>query len=369
MKVRNPFFIIFISLLLFPIVVSAMSIEERPSTGETQDAQSIFDPGGWGFLPGLTESVFIPDDVFSPDGIFMPGGWGLEGIDVETFAGEPPGRVSLWWRDIKERVSLAFTFDPFEKNQKRLKYTEERMRIAYNYAQNVQGPNDVKRIEESVRRAHSMMSEIGKDSERWLEPGNVDSQRILGNVMRHQLNRENSLDYIEGRLHDNNLTGIREMRQDGLKISQQLLNEVESHELPKQVKRHISGLKKQFAEYENEVGSFRAERQQMIQQKVNGDGEAALRLNQTEKERRARVRYREVMQMRVKRMPKGEVPQDPEPSIELHEWEVQQLEGSGQTDEPPMETVSGLDQTEISPAVEMVGGHGTGQQEEPPVEE
>jgi len=368
-------------VLLCPLIANAMKIGGVEPMDKTQEAQGVFDPGSWGVLPGMSESVFSPGGfgidgesgdpthgVFSPGGfgVFMPGGWGLEGIETETFSGEPPGRVSLWWRGIKENVSLAFTFDPIEKNKKRLKFAEERMGIANSYAKNVQGPNDTKRIEESVRRAHSMMEKIGEDSDKWLKPGNKDSQQLLGNMMRHQLNRENALDFIEGRLHDNNLTGIREMRQKGLKISQRLLGEVESHELPEPVKQHVDGLKKQFAGYENEVGKFRTERQKMIQLKVNGDGEAALRLNQMEKQRRARVRNREVMQLRVQRLPKGQVPQDLPPGVQLHEWKAQQFHGGGSAEEPPMETISGTGQVE-EPPMETFGG--TGQSEIPPVEE
>ena len=51
-----------------------------------------------------------------------------EDVDVEQVDEIPTG-LGLWWRGVKERVAVTFTFDPVEKAEKELRFAEERRQI------------------------------------------------------------------------------------------------------------------------------------------------------------------------------------------------------------------------------------------------
>lgn len=311
-------------------------------------SESIFFPGGWG-VEGETQGELTADTL----GIFSPGGWGLEGMDVETFSGEAPGGFSLWWRGVTESVSLAFTFDPVKKAEKRLEFAEERMGIAASLAANADDPKVQKRIEKSVEKAQKFLGDIEKDQGKWFDAESQGSQQLLGNVVRHQFNREAVMDTLEANLSEGQLGNIRQVRQEGLEGNGRLLNAISNENVPPAVKIHLEGLKMQIDEHADEVRTFRMQKQDLLRRDAGGESGAGVRLEQLQGNRRDRVDLRIRIQPQIQRMSIPPVDREAasglptgkrqfEGGVQLMEWKVEADGLFSPPPPPPEDAVPGL---------------------------
>lgn len=244
--------------------------------GGWDSINNVFDPGAWGV---------------QREGIFLPGGWGMAGMDIQPVSGEVPSGFGLWWRGVKEAVDLTFTFDAGEKAQKRLKYAEERMQMAGSLA----GSNDPKaqkRIESLVGKAEKNMAKIEKTRDKWFDSDNKNSQQLVGNIVRHNLNRDAIMDRLESQLPEDGLGRIREVREQGLESSTRLMNALENENIPKAVKGHLQSVKKNIERQASEVKQYRIDKKDLLEKRKAGDQTADGRLKQLQAKRLEGVQNR-----------------------------------------------------------------------------
>ncbi|MBU1046492.1 hypothetical protein KKH36_01785 [Patescibacteria group bacterium] len=76
--------------------------------------------------------------------------------EVET-ADTVPSAFGLWWRGVRENVSLAFTFNVEKKVEKRLQFAEERMELAERIIENSDSVEVTEKAQAMVERANAFM--------------------------------------------------------------------------------------------------------------------------------------------------------------------------------------------------------------------
>ncbi|MBU0727122.1 hypothetical protein KKA95_00380, partial [Patescibacteria group bacterium] len=198
--------------------------------------------GGWEALPGNSEGVFFPGGWgVQEEGVFSPGGFGMVGMDIEPISGEVPSGFGMWWRGVKETIDLTFTFDSEKKAEKRLKYAEENMQMAAVLADS-DSPKAQEKIEKLIGKAQKHMNKIEKTRDKWFDEGSENSQQLVGNIVRHNLNRETIMDMFEEKMPKDRLDGIQWMREEGLESGRRLMNALTNENIPEPVKEYLRNM-------------------------------------------------------------------------------------------------------------------------------
>ncbi|MBU0577205.1 hypothetical protein KJ742_05465 [Patescibacteria group bacterium] len=177
----------------------------------------------WEALPGNSE------------GIFSPGGFGLKGEAQDELSG-----FGLWWSGVKETVGLTFTFGAEKKAQKRLQYAEENLQMAAGLAGS-DDPETQDKIEKLVGRAQKHMNKIENTQDKWFDENSEGSQELVGNIVRHNLNRELVMDGLEETAPEGRRERVREMRQDGREGGERLMNGLADENVPEDVRGYLQG--------------------------------------------------------------------------------------------------------------------------------
>lgn len=267
---------------------------------------------GWGVFPGFSEGVFSGDGVAD---IVSSGNFDLEGLDLQSTSGEVPSGFGLWWRGVKENVSLAFTFNAERKAEKRLQYAEERMRMADALADEADDPKVHKRIEKLVGKANKFMDKMEKDKDKWFDASSERAQRLVGNITRHHFNRETIMDNLEENMPEEKLDKVREMREEGLESRARLLNAIGNENIPEAVRDHLRGVKEQIEKHAEDVKQYREQKTELLERRKAGDGTATEELEAQRLERHEQVKGRvqqrkDIRDQGAKFPPPGE--EDPE---------------------------------------------------------
>jgi len=215
----------------------------------------------------------------------------LEGVVVEEIT-EVPSAIGLWWRGVKENISLAFTFDPVAKAEKTLKYAEERMKLAEVIAENSEDEKGQERVQAMVERAQELFEKVGTNQEQWQEQEQERVSRLWRNITIHQTNREEALDNIEENASGENLDRIREMRAQGLEDSQRLMNAVQNENVPEDVRGQLETTRMRIQEHVEEVQEYNEERHEIMQRIQAGDEDAEDELEELRESRMEQINER-----------------------------------------------------------------------------
>lgn len=279
---------------------------------DSDQADQSWLTSGWGALPGLREGVFAGGDGAE---LMTSGDFDLEGLDLQLPSGEVPSGFGLWWRGVKENVSLAFTFNAERKAEKRLQYAEERMRMADALADKADDPKVQKRIEKLVGKAHKFMDKMEKDKDKWFDKSSERAQRLVSNITRHHFNRETVMDNLEDQLPEDSLNEIRTMREEGLESSKRLLNAIANEDIPGAVRSHLQGVKEQIEKHAEDVKQYREQKTELLERRKAGDEAASGELEMLRGKRHEQVKDRvqqrkDIRDQGAKLRPSGEDPED-----------------------------------------------------------
>jgi hypothetical protein len=227
----------------------------------------------------------------------------LEGIEIDEPA-EAPSRFGLFWRGVRERVALTFTFDEVKKAERRIKYAEERQLIAEKILEVADDPKAQERAQKVLNKASQMIEKVEEKKEKFLDGVDERKARLLKNIAAHEVRREHVFDRIEEKLHDRlaehpefeeKFEKFQELREHSLERGRGLLEAVQN--VPDQVKEHIERVKARIDQKADEHRQFLESRRELLLEVKSGDEEAIQKLEDLKEDRKEH--FEEVKEKRI----------------------------------------------------------------------
>jgi len=217
----------------------------------------------------------------------------LKSTEVEEIT-KIPSNFGLWWRSVREMLTLALTWDEMSKAEKALKFAEERMRIAKMIAE--QNPNDEKAQEKAqkmIEKAQKFMERVEAKKDKWSKNKSQEEiDRLVADIATHHSNSEVILDEMEKKLPEDKAEALRELREKRAEASQRLLNAIENGNISAETKAHLEEVKARIEEHLEEVRQYNEQRQTLQEQVRNGVAGAAENLEALKEERRTQIQIR-----------------------------------------------------------------------------
>jgi len=215
----------------------------------------------------------------------------LESLDEVNIA-EPtkvPGTFGLWWRGIKENLSLAVTFDPIKKAEKQLRFAEERVKLANFIAEKSEDPEAQAKAVKIIERANQFMEKIQARSGDLLEKVNERTEKLLANVARHELNKEKVLNKLEDRVPLEGLPELQRVKASIREKTEVFLEKImENENIPEEVRARITTRKEAITVRQEERVELREESKELLEKALAGDEEAKIEVEAKREENRDR---------------------------------------------------------------------------------
>lgn len=230
-----------------------------------------------------TPSAVLTDVAVDVTGTVAPS---ASEVVASTETVKIPGTWGLFWRNIRERISLAVTFDPVKKAEKMMTFAEERLRLAEKMTEKAGDDQALQeRATQMMEKADEFMQKIEEKKEAMLQKVDERTQKILERAGEHTLRREELIGKLEARLAPENLEKLQEMRQAGLENSQRLLNAINNENISEEVRNHLEEVKQRIDDHLLEVKTFLTEKKELLQKVQSGDESAKAELEQLREER------------------------------------------------------------------------------------
>jgi len=248
--------------------------------------------------PALVEAV----EIETTEGVII-GGWDsvvsdeLEGIEVEEITKAPSG-WGLFWRGVKERVSVALIVNPVKKAEKRLKFAEERMAIAEKIVETTDSEKAQEQAEKMITKAQTLMTKAEEKKDKWLVKGGERAEKLLKNMATHQVRVQKSLDRIELHIPEDKLVRWDELREGVETKGRNFVNALQQGNLPEKVREHLQNVKERVETHVRETAEYRTRKRELLQAAAEGDESAKDGLKNLKEDRRTvleanRERYKE----------------------------------------------------------------------------
>ncbi len=222
----------------------------------------------------------------------------LEGIEIKQIE-KAPSALGLWWRGIKESVSLALTFDPVKKAEKLLKYSEERMQIAEKIAEEFEQSGEIKqgenfknqeRVQKNIEKAQKFMEKVETQKDDWMQDENQEKvQRLIKNVATHQIRKEVIFDKIEEKIPEEKLENIIELRDKGLENSKFLINAINNENISEDIRGHLEYVKEKIETHIIEIKEYKEIKGQLQKRVEKGEEGIEYELDELNQKRREKV--------------------------------------------------------------------------------
>lgn len=213
----------------------------------------------------------------------------LEGIEVEEIT-EIPSGFGLWWRGVKETVSLALTFDPIKKAEKSLKYAEERMQIAEAMASQTEDSKLQVRVQQMIEKAQKFVQKVEKKKDNWIKNEDEEKvEKLIRNIASHQIRKEVIFDKIEEKISDEKLEKIVELRNKGLENSKRLINAINNENISDDIKLHLKGINGKIETHIVEVKEYQEMKEQLQERIQQGEEGIEYKLGELNQKRREKV--------------------------------------------------------------------------------
>lgn len=217
----------------------------------------------------------------------------LRAVTVDSID-KVPSNFGLWWRGVRETLSLALTWDELSKAQKALKFAEERMRIAQLIAQ--QQPDDAKAQEKAqkmIEKAQKFIDKVEAKKDKWNKAGSKEEVEILvGDIATYQSNADVILDEIEKDLSQGDMTAIGDLREKGAGVGSRLLNAIANENISAETKAHLEEVKARIEAHAAEVKAYDTEKKALQAKLQLGDVSAKADLEALKEARQTQIQLR-----------------------------------------------------------------------------
>jgi hypothetical protein len=217
----------------------------------------------------------------------------LQAVPVENIE-KIPSNFGLWWRGVRETLSLTFTWDEMSKAEKALQFAEERMRIARLIAE--QQPDDAKaqeKVQKMIERAQKFIDKVEAKRDKWSKDGSQEElDRLVGNIATHQSNADVILDEIEKDFSKGDTTAIGQSREKGAEASARLLSAIANVNISAETKAHLEEVKARIEQHAAEVKAYNTERKTLQEKIGQGDESAKADLEALKDARQTQIQVR-----------------------------------------------------------------------------
>lgn len=217
----------------------------------------------------------------------------LKSVKIEEIA-KIPSNFGLWWRSVRETLTLALTWDEMSKAEKALKFAEERMRIAKLIAE--QNPDDEKaqeKAQEMIEKAERFMEKVEAKKDKWSKDKSQEEiDGLVADIATHQSNTDVVLDELEKKLPKEKAEALSELREKRSEASQRLLNAIENENLSAETKAHLEEVKARIEDHLEEVKGYNEQRKALQEQVRSGAAGAAEDLEALREERQTQLQVR-----------------------------------------------------------------------------
>lgn len=283
---RNLFFVIAILVCALPLT-EILAADDTFAIERTAAQSTLSQASGAEDDPGSA------DRISGEVGIRTAKIQELDGLDVERIE-KVPSNFGLWWRSVRETLSLALTWDDLDRAEKSLEFAEERMRIARLIAQ--QDPDDARAQEKArkmIDKAQSFLDKVEAKKDKWIADKDSEAVgKLVDDIVTHQGNSDIILDELETKLTADDSAAIADKRQEIAEKSQRLLNALSNENLSEEQKAHLEDIKTRIEDHLSEVRGYNAERKALMEKVKSGDESAAEELRALKEERQTRIQIR-----------------------------------------------------------------------------
>ena len=175
-----------------------------------------------------------------------------------------PSAFGRLWFNVRERVSLALTFDPVKDAEKRLAYAEKRMNMATAIAESSDDPVVQAKAEVMIQRAQALTEKIATKKESWLNDKDQDKVKVLmEKITKYESKKQEIFDRLEEKVSPDNLEKLQELRQTGLEKSQRLMNVLSNENISEETKQKLEAIKTRVETRLKEVKQLNEQRKEL----------------------------------------------------------------------------------------------------------
>lgn len=213
----------------------------------------------------------------------------LSGIAVEEVTAMP-SRWGLLWRNVKERVAIATTFDPVKKAEKRLEYAEENMKIVEYIANNAKDTKVQAWAQKRVERANEFMEEVEETKDKWINHPLARQRQLLKNVATHEIRKEKILDRLEDKIPADKLEALQKLRVSSIENSQRLIKAINNVNISTSTREHLQAVKARIDNHLQTVREYQTKKQELLQKAKSGDESAKAEIQKLNEARKTEIK-------------------------------------------------------------------------------
>lgn len=214
----------------------------------------------------------------------------IEGVEIDNIT-KAPSAFGLWWRGVKENVSLGMTFDSVKKAEKSIKYAEERMKIAELIAEKSDDPAVQEKARLMIEKAQAMMGKVEANKEKWMKTKDGEGlKRLMNNIAAHQMTKERAMDRIEGKVSEENKEKFNKLREQGIVASQRMMKALENENIPAETKAKLEAVQTRIEEHAVIIKGYIEERKALQERVRTGDEDAIEELKELNEKRKEELK-------------------------------------------------------------------------------
>ncbi|MBU1613328.1 hypothetical protein KKC87_02775 [Patescibacteria group bacterium] len=216
-----------------------------------------------------------------------------------------PDAWGLFWRGVRERVSLAVTWNPVKKTEKLMTFAEERVKLAEVMAEKAGDNLELQnRATKMLEKSDEFMKRVVERRDQILQKDDERLQKIMERAEKQVLHREEVIGKIEARLDPQRIEKLQELRQEGLESSRRLFNAIGNDNISAETKAHLEEIGQNIDAHLQDVKSFLIEKKDLLQRVQSGDETAKeeliqLRDERVENAKQLRQEKKELLQEKV----------------------------------------------------------------------
>ncbi len=222
-----------------------------------------------------------------------------DGIEIET-PEENPSRFRLFWRGLRERVSVALTFDASEKTEKALKYAEERLLLAQRAFETAQDERARAQAYDHLEKAKAWLERMRIQQAKALEDSASNAERLLHNQAAQFERQRRIMDRIEQDVDEETQRRVLQLREQMVEEHRRLANAIANEQIPERVREQLSEIRTRIETHAQEVREQAQTFKELVEAAQSGDTEARAELEAL-KERREEALRKAMEEQQAKR--------------------------------------------------------------------
>ncbi len=227
----------------------------------------------------------------------------LSGVQVEDITSVPSG-FGLWLRTWRERISVALTFDPVKKAEKRLVYAEERMKIAEKILEESTSDAAQAKAQQMIDNAQSQIDKIQESADKWVEKQSAQSEQLKNNLAAHLLRRDAVLEKIEEQVPEDQREKFEALRDSLLEKGKALIGDIDDGDTTEATAEHLINVRERVEANLSTVKQFQQEKKDVLDNPDLSQTEKKEQINLLADQRKTelqkiRLEYKEKQQLFV----------------------------------------------------------------------